>query len=582
MIRLRTVLATGLLILVAFLVLPPFLMLFVGSIWGAPPGMPGELSLSAYIDAFSSPYTYKVIANSFFISFVKTLLAMVWGVLLAWLVTRTDVPLRRTMEVLIPVQFFIPAIFNAFAYIMLLNPHSGLINQLFMGTFGLESAPFNIYSYTGMIFVMTIGSTAFIFLLTYGAFRALDPSLEDSARTSGAGAMETLARITLPLLAPAILGAFILSFIQGIEAFEVPVLIGTPAGIYVFTNEIYRAITFFEPARYGVATALGILIVLLTFIMVYIQWRIQGERQYSTITGKGYTPRLVRLRRWRWPAFCVGAFYILLAVMLPIGQLLLSSLQSNVGVLSLGSFTLVNYYQAFQDEIVLRALYNTILLAVLSALCGVTLSVLIAYVTIRLRFWGNRWLELLSWLPWTLPGIVLATGMLWAYLTLPGLWILYGSLWILLVAYIIKGLPLGVRALSGTMIQVHQELEDCARVHGASWLRTLWSIVLRLIRPGIMAGGIFFVYIAIRDLSTPILLYGFGTEVLSIVLLQFWAEKQPQVVSVLAIIMLAVLTAFSAIQRLLLLEKEKPETVEGELPIELVRRETTARGQAPF
>jgi iron(III) transport system permease protein len=172
--------------------------------------------------------------------------------------------------------------------------------------------------------------------------------------------------------------------------------------------------------------------------------------------------------------------------------------------------------------------------------------------------------------------------MLWAYLTLPGLWILYGSLWILLVAYIIKGLPLGVRALSGTMIQVHQELEDCARVHGASWLRTLWSIVLRLIRPGIMAGGIFFVYIAIRDLSTPILLYGFGTEVLSIVLLQFWAEKQPQVVSVLAIIMLAVLTAFSAIQRLLLLEKERPETVEGELPIELVRRETTARGQAPF
>jgi iron(III) transport system permease protein len=565
-IRLRTILATGLLILVAFLVLPPFIMLFVGSVWGAPPGMPGQLSLSAYFDAFSSPYTYKVIANSFYISFVKTVLATVWGVVLAWLVTRTDVPLRRTMEVLIPVQFFIPAIFNALAYLMLLNPHSGLVNQLFMRTFGLEAAPFNLYSYTGMIFVMTIGSTAFIFLLTYGAFRALDPSLEESARTCGAGRLATLMRVTFPLVAPAILGAFILSFIQGIEAFEVPVLIGTPAGIYVFTNEIYRAITFFEPARYGVATALGIVIVLLTFAMVYLQWRIQGDRQYSTITGKGYNPRLIPLRRWKWPAFSLGALYILLAVILPIGQLLLSSLQSNVGVLTLDSFTLRHYYAAFQDDIVLRALSNTLILAILAAIGGVALSVLIAYVTNRMTFWGNRWLELLSWLPWTLPGIVLATGMLWAYLTLPGLWIFYGTLWILLIAYIIKGLPLGFRAVSGTIIQVHQELEDCARVHGASWLRTLWSIVLRLIRPGIMAGGIFFAYIAIRDLSTPILLYGYGTEVLSIVLLQFWAEKQPQVVSVLAIIMLATLTVFSAIQRLLLVERERPETIEGELP----------------
>jgi iron(III) transport system permease protein len=541
-------------------------MLFVGSIWGAPPGMPGQLSLNAYRDAFSSPYTYKVIANSFFISFTKTALATIWGVLLAWLVTRTDIPLRRTMEVLIPVQFFIPAIFNALAYLMLLNPHSGLVNQLLIRIFGFSSPPFDIYSYTGIIFVMAIGSTAFIFLLTYGAFRALDPSLEESARTCGAGTIKTLTRITFPLVAPAILGAFILSFIQGMEAFEVPVLIGTPAGIYVFTNEIYRAITFFEPARYGVATALGIAIVILTFAMVYIQWRIQGERQYSTITGKGYNPRLVRLRHWRWPAFLFGALYIFLAVVLPIGQLLLSSLQSNVGVLTLDSLTLRNYYHAFQDDIVWRALYNTLLLAVLSAIGGVSLSVLVGYVISRMNFWGKRWLELLSWLPWTLPGIVLATGMLWAYLTLPGLWIFYGSLWILLIAYIIKGLPLGVRALSGTIVQVHQELEDCARVHGASWLRTLWSIVLRLIRPGIMAGGIFFVYIAIRDLSTPILLYGYGTEVLSIVLLQFWAEKRPQVVSVLAILMLAVLTAFSAIQRFLLVEKERPETIDAEIP----------------
>lgn len=563
MIRLRTVLATVLLLLVTCLVLPPFLMLFLGSIWGAPPGAPGRISLQSYIDAYSSPFTYRVIANSFFISFSKTLLATVWGVVLAWLVTRTDVPLRRTMEILIPVQFFIPAIFNAIAYLFLLSPHTGFINQTLMAVFGLESAPFNLYSYGGLIFVMTIGSTAFVFILTYGAFRGLDPALEESARACGANMVETFVRVTLPLVAPAILGAFILAFIQGIEAFEAPVLIGTPAGIYVFTNEIYRAISFFDPPRYGVATALGITVVLLTFLLVYLQWRILGQRQYFTITGKGYNPRLVRLRGWRWPAFLVGALYILLAVILPIGQLLVSSVQSTLGVYSVGTVTLNNYREAFSNEIILRALRNTTFLALMAAILGVSLSSLVAYVTTRTQFWGKRWLDLISWLPWTLPGIVLAIGMLWAYLTIPGLWVFYGNLWILLIAYTIKGLPLGVRALSGTMVQVHQELEDCARVHGASWLRTFWSIMLRLIRPGMLAGGMFFAYIAVRDLSTPILLYGYGSEVLSIVMLQFWAQRKPQVVSVLAIVMLSLLTILSALQRWLLIQRKQPEEIEG-------------------
>lgn len=568
MIRLRTVLATGLLVLVICLVLPPFLMLFLGSMWEAPPGGPGKLSLRSYIDAYSSPITYRVIANSFFISFSKTLLATIWGVVLAWIVTRTDVPLRRTMEILIPVQFFIPAIFNAIAYLFLLNPNTGFINQSLMTVFGLGSVPLNLYSYGGLIFVMTIGSTAFVFVLTYGAFRGLDPALEESARTCGATMAQTFIRVTLPLVAPAILGAFVLSFISGIEAFEAPVLIGTPAGIYVFTNEIYRAISFFDPPRYGVATALGITVVLLTFFLVYLQWRILGQRQYFTITGKGYNPHSIRLRAWRWPAFFVGALYVFIAVILPVGQLLFSSFQSTLGVFSLDTFTLNNYREAFASEIILRALRNTLFLAMAAATLGVFLSSLIAYVTTRTQFAGKRWLDLISWLPWTLPGIVLAIGMLWAYLTIPGLHIFYGTIWILLIAFIIKGLPLGVRALSGTMVQVHQELEDCARVHGASWLRTFWSIVLRLIRPGMLAGGIFFAYIAVRDLSTPILLYGYGSEVLSIVMLEAWSGGKPQVVSVLAIVMLLLLTVLSAIQRWLLIQRQQPEKTE-----ELVVRE---------
>ncbi|MBI2989070.1 MAG: iron ABC transporter permease [Deltaproteobacteria bacterium] len=566
MIRLRTVASTGLLVLVVLLVLPPFLMLLVGSFWGGAPGAPGQISLRSYIQAYTSPHTYQVLLNSILISFSKTCLAVVWGVVLAWLVTRTDVPFRRTMEVLIPVPFFIPALFTTFAWILLANPHNGLVNQVLTRVFGPEFSPFNIYSYGGIIFVMALGSTSFVYILTFGAFRGLDPALEEAARACGAGWDKTFVRITLPLVAPALLGASILSFIRGIEAFEGPVLLGTPVGIYVFTNEIYRAITFYDPPQYGVATALGMTVILITFILVFIQWCILGERQYFTITGKGYNPHTIRLRGWRWPAFCVFALYFLLAVVFPVGQLVASSFQRTVGVYGLELMTLDNYRRAFSEEIVLRALQNTLILAIAASSLGVLLSALIAYVTTRTQFWGRRLMELISWLPWTMPGIVLAVGMLWAYLSIPGLSVFYGTLGILLIAFVMKGLPLGVRALSGTIVQVDRELEDCARVHGATWMQTFWSIMLYLIRPGMVAGGMLFAYITVRDLSTPVLLYGYGTEVLSIAMLQFWAESKPQIVSVLAVVMLLLLMILSGAQRWLLIKGEPLE--ESEAPVD--------------
>jgi iron(III) transport system permease protein len=537
-------------------------MLFFGSIWGAPPGDPGEISLRAYVQAYSSAHTYKVLLNSIVISLSKTCIAVIWGVVLAWLVTRTDVPFKGLIEILMPIPFFIPALFTAFAWIMLANPTTGVINQAAMKMFNLQSAPFNIYSYGGMIFVMAIGSTSFVYLLTFGAFRGLDPALEEIARSCGAGMGKTFVRITLPLVAPALLGAFILSFIRGIEAFESPVLLGTPVGIYVFTNEIYRAITFHDPPLYGVATALGMTVMLITFLLVFIQWRILGQ------PGKGFNPHIIALRKWRWPAFSVFGIYFLLAVLLPVGQLIVSSFQTIPGVYSWELVTLENYRKAFDDDIVLRALKNTIFLALAASVLGVLLSALIAYVTTRTQFAGRRLLDLISWLPWTMPGVVLAMGMLWAYLTIPGLSLFYATLWILLIAYLIKGLPLGVRALSGTMVQVHQELEDCARVFGANWWQTFYYILLRLIRPGMLAGGILFAYIAVRDLATPILLYGYGTEVLSIAMLVFWSQQRDQqIVSVLAIVMLLLLTCLSALQRWFLMAEREAVVAESK-PVE--------------
>ncbi|MBI4525867.1 MAG: iron ABC transporter permease [Deltaproteobacteria bacterium] len=548
--RLSSLLWSGLLVLTGILVLPPFLLLAIGSFWGAPPGDPGSLSLQTYIEAYSSPETYRVLWNSVYIATCKTFLALIWGVSMAWLVTRTDMPFRGLIEVLIPVPFFIPGLFSIFGWIHLANPYNGLINQFLQFIFGFEKPLLNIYSYGGIIFIMTLGSASFIYLLTVGAFRGLDPALEESARTCGAGLLTTFFRITLPMIAPALLGAFVLSFIRGLEAFEAPVLLGSPVKIYVFTNEIHRAVTFRDPPQYGLAAALGVTLIVITLLLVFAQWRILGERQFFTITGRGYNPHPFKLHHWRWPAFAFCSLNFLLDGALPIAMLVANSVSSIPGVYRWELITFRHYRTAFMDEVVIRSLYNTTLLALLGAFIGILLSVLIAYAATRTKFWGRRMLDLLSWLPWTLPGIVLGVGMLWAVLMLPGYSVLYGTLWILLISFLIKGLPLGVRAVTGSLVQIHHELEECARIHGASWGQNCRYVLLPLIRPGILAAGVFFAYAVLRDLSTAVLLYGYGSEVLTVAMLRYWAEGRVQVVSVLALTTLLLLVILSALQRL--------------------------------
>ncbi|MBI4523682.1 MAG: iron ABC transporter permease [Deltaproteobacteria bacterium] len=549
--RVSNLLWSALLFVTAALVLPPFLFLVAGSLSGAAPGEPGTLSLKTYLEAYASSRTYRVLWNSFLIAFAKTCVAMIWGVTVAWLVTRTDLPFRRLLEVLIPIPFFIPGLFSVLGWIHLANPNNGLINQFAQALLGLETAPFNIYSYSGIIFIMTLGSTSFIYLLTVGAFRGLDPALEESARTCGAGMLLTFFRVSLPLITPALLGAFILSFIRGLEAFEAPLLLGSPVNIYVFTNEIHRAITFRDPPQFGLAAALGVTIIVITFVLVFAQWRILGDRQFVTITGRGYSPHPFKLRGWRWPAFFFCLLNFLLDGIFPIAMLVASSLSSIPGIYGWELITLKHYMTAFSDRIVLRALYNTTLLAILAALVGIVLSAFIAYVTTRTRFWGRRLIEILSWLPWTMPGIVLGVGMLWTVLITPGYSALYGTLWVLLVAFVIKGLPLGVQALTGSLVQVHRELEESARTHGASWGQSCRYILFPLIRPGISAAGIFFAYTVVRDLSSAVLLYGYGSEVLTVAILRYWTEGRQPVVSVLALTTLVLLVLLSALDRVL-------------------------------
>lgn len=537
-------LMTFTLLIVGFLTLYPVMMLLFGSVRSAPPGDAGNFTLEAYTEAYSDYSTYTILLNSLVISCVKTILALLLGGFFAWVVTRTDTPYPRLLEVLITLPFFIPPILTAVAWAMLANPTTGIINKFLMSLFGLESPPFNIYSYGGIVWHMTHYSTAFVFLLIIGAFRAMDPSLEEASHASGASGLKTFFRITLPLMLPAFMGAAILTFIRGVEAFESALFFGLPAKIFVFTTEIYSSLVHRTPPDYARAMALAVTLMAITFILVLTQRRMMGGKEYFTITGKGYRPQVVKLGLWKWTTFGFCLAYFTVAVVLPISQLILSSFFMIFGLYDLKMITLANYQQAFSDPTFWRALRNSLLLAIGGAGLCMFLSAIIAYITFKTKFWGRAVLDHCSWVPWTVPGMVLALGMLWAYILLPGPVVLYGTFWILLIAYLTLGLPIGVRSMAGTIVQISPDLEECSLVHGATWWQTFVRIYLALLRPGFTAGLMLLFFLFMRELSASVLLYSPGNEVLSVTILKYWEAGRSEVVSVIALVMLAVVLLF--------------------------------------
>jgi iron(III) transport system permease protein len=522
---------------VAFIVLFPIGMLLLGSFWTARPGFPGALTLSNYIEAYTSLETFRILATTVVLIGAKTLLAVAFATALAWIVTRTDTPFRGALEVLVTLPFFIPGLLEAIAWIMLLSPNAGTINVWLRATLGIQS-PLNIYSLGGMIWVMSLGSTSFIFLLVVNALRNMDASLEESARTSGAGAVRTALTVTLPLVLPVLLSAGTLSFIRAMDAFEVPVLLGLPAKVLVFSNRIYAAVEYDYPVNYGLATALGVSFVALMLLLIYFQNRLLRGRDFSVITGKGYRPRVVRLGRFRFVtlAFCLLFFGI--AVALPFSQVLLGSFLKVFGLPRADLFTFDNYLAILSDATLWRALINTFIVCGAAAAVTVALCAMISYTVTRTRFIGRRPLEIISWLPWAIPGIVAGLGMLWAYITLPVH--LYGTLLLLVVVLLTTGLPLGVRVMSGVMVQLGREIEESSRVHGAGWSYTFVHIVAPLLKPA-LAGAFLLLFVSFsRAVSTTILFVGPGTELLSVTLFSYSQAGQFQVVSALAIVLMTI------------------------------------------
>lgn len=512
-------------LVVGFLVLYPLVMLFLGS-FAPPRNAPADtwFSLEGYRTALFDVEARKAMWTTLWLSFVRAFLAVSVAVFLSWAITRTNLPGRRIFHNLIIFGFFMPLLPQIVAWSLLLSPRTGTLNVWLRYLLGLEgpSGPFNINSYEGIIFLGVLGWSGFLYMFISPAFQAVDASLEEAAKMSGANSWQTVVRVSVPLLLPAILGAFGLAFVRMVESFEIELFLGTPAHIYVFTTQIYSYLTQEVSPNYPPAIALSTVLILLTLIIITVQTKLLGNRSYVTISGKGLRREPADLGLWKWALFAVLVTYNVVYLVLPLGMLLMGSLQRTTAQFRMDGFT-TDHWKVLANAEVWVSVKNTLLVGFVAATACVLLVSLISYVVLRTKLPFRRTLDAFTWVPYMVPSFILGLGFLWAVLKgLPMPFQLYGSLTLLMIAFVIRLMPLGARMMNGTMVQLSTELEESARMSGATWIQTFRRIVMPLLTPALAVGWLMCMVTIVRDLSTVILLYGPGSRMLSIVFYSHW------------------------------------------------------------
>jgi iron(III) transport system permease protein len=498
----------------------------------------GALSFANYFLAYTTLRNFQAILNTIIVAFGTALFSVIVGTFLAWAVVRTDMPGRRLVELASIIPFISTPLIGALAWILLASPQTGLINQAWR-FFGGDDALLRIYSMWGIIFVQVLYETPVVFLLVAGALRSMNPTLEEASLSAGAGIVQTTLRVTLPLVLPAILAGALLVFILAAEQFGVPAVLGTPAKIRVLTTSIWEAQSVYPP-RDGLAAALSLTLLVIALGGLWLYQRMLGTRSFTTVSGKSAQPRRIELGPIRWMLLGICVLYLLLAVVLPLTTIFLSSIRTIwTADFRWEQFTLTNYhYVLFAYQPAQRAIVNSLFLGVVGATATILLCAFIAFLTQRVRLPGHKFLDTLSMVPMGFPGIVLAVGLLHAWIYPP--LVLYGTIWILFIAYMTRYIPLGVRSISATLSQIHPELEESSQSSGASWWKTFRYITLPLLRPGIFAGWALLFVAFTRELSASILLYSPSLEVLSVVVYDMYQEGNFRALSALTTLQVVV------------------------------------------
>ena len=541
--------------LTLWLVVVPLATLIIFSFRLGNPWDPGGFTLDHYASAYSSPQTWSMFFNTAVLAGFSTALSVALATFFAFLTERTDMPFRNVAWGLILVPMAMPGLLFAVSWTFLLSPQIGLFNGWMrgvLGWFGVEvtTGPLNIYSLWGMVLLEGLRGVTTTFLIMVGAFRAMDPSLEEAARVAGASGPRTFFGIFIPLLTPAIFGATMYSFMTHLESLEIPLVIGLPAGIHVFPTYIFYTTQRYTPPEYGLSAALGATFLLVSILLVYAyRYAMRQEGRFATITGKGYRPRLTALGKWRYAALAVFLLYFALTIAAPGFVLFWSSLLPVYMPPSwelLPDLTLEHYREVLSDGDVLDATFNTLAVALGAATLTMLLSLIVAWVVIRKRFRGRSLLDAVTFLPHALPGVIVAIAFMFLYLQPPlnelGL---YGTVWIIMLGLTVSYIAFGSRNMTGALAQVHVELEEASHVSGAKWLTLMRRIVLPLVLPAFIGGWIWVASHSLRNFSVPLILATRDNWVLSVVMWHTWEDGDPgqtAALGVLLIVALGVLT----------------------------------------
>ena len=527
-------------------------------------GLSSDRSLTAVLNVYATAEYWAYLASALWLAAIVTALSLVVGMVMALLVARTDIPLKGTFDLLIIMPLFLSPFTGMIAWIALGSKKTGFINGTILALFrsvGIELAPLiNVWSFSGAVWVMFLFFCPFVYLFTIGNLRGMDSSLEEAARTTGASVMQTLWRITLPMSLPAILAAGMLVFVLAAEMYTIPGIIGSNAGFTTLPWKIYEDSTVF-PVHRAHAAAAGTLLLWVTILGIWLQRRItrQSER-FVTVTGKGFRGRPLKLGAWKPAALVIIVFYILCADVLPFGSLLISSfMKYSAPAITTEIFTLKHYHDIFTFQNFRDALWNTLLLAILSGAACVLIGFMITFMELRRPSPETRFLAFLGVLPVAVPGLVYGIGLLWVYLQTP----LYGTIWILLLAFVAKFLPYGIVVSRAGILQIHPEMEQSARISGASPLLALRKIIIPLVKPTLIAILFFVMLQSIKELSASVLLYSQRSQVLAVLTWHYMDAGEYQFAAAIGVLQTILMIAMVVVTRMVFgvqLEKTMAKT----------------------
>lgn len=549
--KLLTILSFVILIVVVII---PMLMIVYNTFF-----VDGRFDITLFTEIILDPANIGAMWNTIKIALLVTVLGTLVGLFFAWLLGRSDIPLKGLMRSMFTIPYMFPPFFGAMAWELLLSPRSGYLNNWLITTFGLTSAPFNISSIGGIVFVEMSYYFPFVFMQVVSALERMDPTLEESARIAGAKQWYVIRRITMPLVLPATSAGALLILTSSLSHFGVPAILGFSKKIYTLPTRIYQLISRASGSFQGIreGAALSILLVIVVMLALWLQRIVLKSGSYDIIKGKSMRPMLIKLRGAKIPLLIISFLSLFIIVVVPLLMIVLVGLLRAYGLpLAMENFTLDNFINLFNHKMVADSVKNSLFLSVSAGLIAMFLGVMIAYVINKIKPRGKTALEIISILPYSIPGIVLAIGVILAWSGNLGV-NLYNTIWIILVAYIARYVAFSMKSASASLQQVHYSLEDAARSSGATHFESLTDITVPLIRPA-MISGFFLIFLpAMRELTTSVLLYGPYTRTLGVAIYSLRSDGYIVDASALAAMTIVLIIIVNAVVNAIVKDRRK-------------------------